>query len=299
MTEQRMWQIVFLLGLLGLTLQGLFSRNGLGREYVRPLAQASTVTNDGADSRVRYVSAPRNFPGAQWSPARTAGLWISALLTLCVYSYLYRDNPFYKLAEAVVVGVSAGYAVVVNFWDSIVRTLMVELAPGVTRLWAMPSLPDHRRSDLLFLIPLLLGCCLFFRFTDRWAKLARWPLAFVVGMTAGLKLVSIFEADFLSQIRATILPFVVFTQGQVAVGPSLRNSGLVLCVVCTLCYFLFSFPHRGVIGRLSRLGVWVLMISFGASFGFTVMGRITLLTARLQFLFDDWLWLIDPLGRRV
>ena len=31
------------------------------------------------------------------------------------------------------------------------------------------------------------------------------------------------------------------------------------------------------------------MISFGASFALTVMGRITLLTMRLQFLFDDWL----------
>jgi hypothetical protein len=28
------------------------------------------------------------------------------------------------------------------------------------------------------------------------------------------------------------------------------------------------------------------------------MGRIALLAIRLEFLFDDWLWLIDPLGRR-
>ena len=40
------------------------------------------------------------------------------------------------------------------------------------------------------------------------------------------------------------------------------------------------------------------MITFGASFGMTVMGRISLLAARLQFLFDDWLWMIDPLGTR-
>jgi hypothetical protein len=28
------------------------------------------------------------------------------------------------------------------------------------------------------------------------------------------------------------------------------------------------------------------------------MGRIALLASRLEFLFDDWLWLIDPLGKR-
>jgi hypothetical protein len=28
------------------------------------------------------------------------------------------------------------------------------------------------------------------------------------------------------------------------------------------------------------------------------MGRIALLAGRLEFLFDDWLWLIDPTGKR-
>ena len=40
------------------------------------------------------------------------------------------------------------------------------------------------------------------------------------------------------------------------------------------------------------------MITFGAAFGFTVMGRIALLAARIEFLFDDWLWLIDPNEQR-
>ena len=40
------------------------------------------------------------------------------------------------------------------------------------------------------------------------------------------------------------------------------------------------------------------MITFGAAFGFTVMGRIALLAARMEFLFDDWLWLIDPNEQR-
>ena len=41
------------------------------------------------------------------------------------------------------------------------------------------------------------------------------------------------------------------------------------------------------------------MITFGAGFGYTVMGRIALLAIRLEFLFDDWLWLIDPYGKRL
>jgi hypothetical protein len=63
-----------------------------------------------------------------------------------------------------------------------------------------------------------------------------------------------------------------------------------------LIYFFFSKEHRGAFGLGSRVGIWVLMITFGASFGYTVMGRISLLVGRLTFLFEDWLGLKDFLG---
>jgi hypothetical protein len=69
-------------------------------------------------------------------------------------------------------------------------------------------------------------------------------------------------------------------------------------VLSALVYFLFSVEHKGIVGRIAKVGTWVLMISFGAAFGYTVMGRIALLAIRFEFLFDDWLWVIDPLMRR-
>ncbi len=68
--------------------------------------------------------------------------------------------------------------------------------------------------------------------------------------------------------------------------------------ICTLVYFFFSVEHKGAVGRVARVGIWYLMITFGAAFGFTVMGRVTLLAARFEFLMDDWLWLIDPRNLR-
>jgi hypothetical protein len=62
---------------------------------------------------------------------------------------------------------------------------------------------------------------------------------------------------------------------------------------CGLIYFFFSKEHKGVFGAASRVGIWVLMITFGASFGYTVMGRVSLLVGRLTFLFDDWLGLLN------
>jgi len=57
-------------------------------------------------------------------------------------------------------------------------------------------------------------------------------------------------------------------------------------------YFFFSMEHKGAVGKTARAGIFVLMVTFGAAFGLTVMGRITLLSERFDFLFKDWLHLL-------
>jgi hypothetical protein len=66
------------------------------------------------------------------------------------------------------------------------------------------------------------------------------------------------------------------------------NFVIVVAVVGTLLYFFFSREHTGVIGVGSRIGVVAIMISFGASFGYTVMARVSLLIGRCYFLINDW-----------
>ena len=94
-------------------------------------------------------------------------------------------------------------------------------------------------------------------------------------------------------------PFVVFavdkqtSRGFIDFWQSLKNTLLVLGVLASLTYFYFSVEHKGAIAYVARWGIWVLMITFGSSFAFTVMGRITLLTVRLEFLLGRWLGLID------
>ena len=64
---------------------------------------------------------------------------------------------------------------------------------------------------------------------------------------------------------------------------SLSASIIILIgVLSGLIYFFFSKEHKGIIGKVSRVGVYFLMIKFGASFGFAVMGRISLLIGRFE-----------------
>jgi hypothetical protein len=54
-----------------------------------------------------------------------------------------------------------------------------------------------------------------------------------------------------------------------------------------LLYFFFSKAHTGLYGKAVKIGIWYMMIGFGASFGYTVMARISLLIGRIQFLVID------------
>jgi hypothetical protein len=63
-------------------------------------------------------------------------------------------------------------------------------------------------------------------------------------------------------------------------------------VFCGLIYFFFSKEHTGFFGGAANVGIWFLMITFGASFGYTVMSRMSLLIGRIDFLLVDWLKLV-------
>jgi len=311
--ETSIWTFLFFAGGLFLTYQAIFSEKGVAQQYVVPIELAGRIDSvsnvvvplkeedEDAPGRIlrgnRYDKGEKDQKNAVWSPSRTVGVWVAAFLTLCIFSYLYRDNVFYKLAESIIVGVSAGYWIVLNFWEVLVAKVLVKLAPDVARYAFLPDVPENAKPDYVYVIPVVLGCLVFCRWIPKLAWFGRWPLAFVVGMTAGLKLLLFLNADFVQQVRSTILPLIVYSatlSGTRAVDwqQSIQNIVIVVSVVSSLCYFYFSVEHKGLFGRISRFGIWVLMISFGASFALTVMGRITLLTMRLQFLFDDWLGLV-------
>ncbi len=231
---------------------------------------------------------------ARISLNRSVGLWIGAFFTLFIFSFLYRDNPLYKTAEAAVVGVSAAYYMVVGFWTTMIPNLLGKLFPGLIQAWAMPGLsPEPEPWSWLYVVPLILGIMLLMRLVPKASWISVWPLAFIIGTTAGLRMVVFLEADFLSQIENSMVPLLVWDTTTATprwdVWNSFENILLVVSVLACLVYFFFSIEHKGAVGQVSRFGIWILMITFGAMFGMTVMGRIALLAIRLEFLFRDWL----------
>ena len=230
----------------------------------------------------------------------------SAFLTLSVLSFLYKDNPFYKFAEHLFVGVSAAYSMALGFWSTIVGNLIPRLSETMSAWFKQPYIPGDWAwgffyTNWVFYIPVILGILLLMRLSSTYGWISRWALAFIVGTTAGLQFVRYLRSDFIEQISSTFVPLLVDWQGignffsnlslsatgQLAM--MLTNWVIFLGVMSGLVYFFFSKEHTGLFGKASRFGIWVLMITFGASFGYTVMGRVSLLVGRITFLFRDWL----------
>jgi hypothetical protein len=214
------------------------------------------------------------------------GVWVAAALTLCIFSFLYRENPFYRFAEHLFVGVSAGYYIVLNFWTVLVANLWDPLVAAFNGPQGSPfaaHLGDYRG---FLLLPALLGLLLFSRFVPRYAWLARWSLALIIGVYAGLKTTGFAQGDFVAQVHGSIQP--LWTGHW---GSSISAVIFTIGLVTSLLFFYFSREHKGALGAASRVGVFFLMVSFGAGYGYTVMSRISLLIGRFQFLLFDWLGL--------
>jgi hypothetical protein len=190
---------------------------------------------------------------------------VAALLTLSIFSFLYKDNPFYRFAEALLVGVSMGYAIPLVYENAFIPYVYTPIFLG------------HRFS---LIIPAILGILYIFRFSKNLSWLARYPIVFgmgIVGMGVPLSM----HSQVLVQMRSAMLP--------------LTNINIILIFIGTvsiLLYFFFSKAHTGLYGKFTSIGIWFMMIGFGSSFGYTVMARISLLIGRIQFLLKDWLHLM-------
>ena len=202
---------------------------------------------------------------------------VAAFITLAIFSFLYKDNPFYKFAEHLAVGLSAGYWVLLLFYNVAIPNVYQRLMDG--QWW--------------YIFPTILGALMWTRFSRKSAWISRYPLAFYLGIATGVAIPLEMRAKVIEQLNGSVglieywhAPGALFTTG-------LNNTLILIGVVAALVYFFFSKEHKGAFGTGARTGIIVLMITFGASFGYTVMARISLLVGRMQYLFGDWLGMIQ------
>lgn len=211
--------------------------------------------------------------------AMVFGAWVATGLTLLIFSFLYKDNPLFKLAEHLYVGVSVGYTIVKTY-DTVIVHLVVK--------------PIVENGEIALLIPVAIGMLMLTRYVPKVAWMSRYAFAFIVGMGAGLAIPRTISSFILKQIEDTVRPLLSMAGPDgLTVSLNLFNSGshlnaliILLGVSSVLFYFFFSVEHSGAGRAVARTGVMFLMISFGAGFGYTVMARMSLLIGRLTDLIE-------------
>jgi hypothetical protein len=228
-------------------------------------------------------------------------LWMTsaAFLTICIFSFLYRDNPLYRFAEHLVVGVSAGYWIAILYHTSLTDLWIEPLGASISA-FGQPggSFVAKFGALVLNILPGLIGLLMFSRFFAKTSWISRWPIAFYLGVSAGVALPLFLQSFVVRQVAANMVnPADIF--GTMAADLTiLFNYGnstllfwqgfgeliIVVGCICGLAYFYFSAEHKGIMGGAAKVGIWILMIGFGATFGYTVMSRISLLIGRFNYL---------------
>jgi hypothetical protein len=209
------------------------------------------------------------------------GPWLAFALTLMVFSYLLGDNPLFRIAEHLLVGLALGFAWIVA-WHN------VFLPRVIARIGTQNPVEVGYT-----VVPLALGALLLFKGRGSRFKLSSLPLAYLFGVGAAVALGGAIFGTLIPQVSATTRSLnPADYPAEWAWYDVVDGLFIVVGAVSTLLYFTFTAGGQSQLGRLrgglvrigAGVGRWFLMFVFGALFGGLVMSRISLLVERITFL---------------
>lgn len=191
------------------------------------------------------------------------GIWSALFLMLMIYSYpLYKENPLFRFAEHLFIGLSLAISVIV----AIQTTIRMAVTPLLS-------------GNVVYVIPILLGFMMYFIFSADYRWVSRYPIAILVGSAIGLGMRGVIIPNILTQIVNTI------TFPKSTDFMSMFNFVYIaLGTLFAVMYFLLTYEHKGTLHYPTRLGRWLIMIGLGAYYGNTVLFRMSMLSGRAQYL---------------
>lgn len=201
------------------------------------------------------------------------GIWIGALLTIFVFSFLYKDNKFFRFAEYTVIGAAVGHVFIMNV-NAIIQMGWVPLIAG----------------NYVYVVAFLGGALLYTKFWKKYAWLMRYGIAIIVGTSVSLVIKSAPNTDILKQIMGSMVPLVVLGDA----FATINNIIIVVFTFSTILYFIFTMelmPSSKITDKIGRIGRIALYCALGYYLGNTVITRYSFLIDRLQYVLLNWLGL--------
>jgi hypothetical protein len=214
---------------------------------------------------------------------------LGGIATIAIFSFLVKENSFYRFFEHIFIGIAAGYVPIYSMRNDLwPRVLEPMLGMNIIVFPDGTKSANYDASYLLYLMPLSFGLLYYSIYSKKYSWLAKIVIGFQLGASAGFAFQGFFAA-IIPQIVGSFKPLVVFSNGTLDSLASFNNIVFVFTLFVVMAYFFFTFRAQdGVLSSISISGRWMMMICFGAFFGSTVMARLSLLVERLQFLIQDW-----------
>jgi hypothetical protein len=206
-------------------------------------------------------------------PIEAISAVIGLILTLLVFSYLIGDNPLFRSAVYLFIGVSSGYAAVVIWHQVLVPKLF------------QPLLSADPNQLLPVVVPLGLSVSLLAKLSPRISWLGSFAMAILVGVGAATALSGAVIGTLIPQSRAAMDAFFLPTFTQL-----LQGIFMLAGTALTLAYFQFS-ATRAADGSVKRniifeflawLGRIFIAITLGVLFAGVYMAALTAMIERLS-----------------
>lgn len=204
------------------------------------------------------------------------GAAIGVVSTLLVFSYLLGDNPLYRLAVHLFVGMLVGYSFSILLRDVVYGMVITQLS-----------------QNPLVVLPLAFGLLLLFKYFPRRAYIGNYPMAYLVGVGAAVALGGALLGTLVPQIEATGLAW------SRDVTPLLRNGivdGFLIVVGTVFTLMAFTFTAQGEQGlagwwsRIANVSGWIgrvfMIITFSVAFAGAVTASLSIFIGRVQYVFE-------------
>ncbi|MCC6933310.1 MAG: hypothetical protein IT292_08665 [Deltaproteobacteria bacterium] len=222
-------------------------------------------------------------------------IFCGGFCVLAIFSFLAKENPFYRIFEHLFIGISAAILIMepirTFLWPQALKPLL-----GMDRIpFPDGTYPEpYAMSYLLFLVPMGFGLLYYFILSPRHSWLAQLVIGFSLGVGAGLSFKGII-VEMTPQLTDSFRPLYVVG----SFGESLNNIFFIFVLLTVFSYFFFSFKRspNGLMVKSSWIGRTMMMGCFGAFFGATIMARMALLVERLQFMIAQWWPALSQLWR--
>lgn len=213
-------------------------------------------------------------------PIELISALVGLFLTLMVFSYLIGDNPLFRIAVYLFIGVASGYAATIVWHYVLVPKLLQPLMA----------------LNPLTIIPLAFGVSLLAKLSPRTAWIGSFAMAVLVGVGAAAAVGGALIGTLLPQAQAAIDGFDILSAGSGLEAVSRLLAGAVMLggTVFTLASFHFSagravdgVPKRNrIIEGIAWVGRIFIAITFGVLFAGVYMSALTAMIERLSFILN-------------